>query len=258
MATSVVADLFVLIVGVAVVNEFLAARSRSQWQLVADYALVELSRSCRRVWVELTQGIGVGSREEITRDELRDLALSNEGDDRAAKLAEAAAADPAIAPPAVRAHLAARPAERERAHELGAGPARDAGGRGTQQICPAPCVTRRARPCAVGGGRGPAAHLRRHGERALDRLPHLGADPARLRARGRAARVGAGDQPRARAGPRGLTVAPVRSGSPPSPCPRRPARVPRGSRPLPSRRPAHHAAPRPYRALPRARSRAGA
>jgi hypothetical protein len=94
MATSVVADIFVLIVGVAVVNEFLAARSRSQWRLVADYALVELSRSCRHVWVELTQGIGVGSRQEITRDELRDLALADEGGDRAAKLAEAAAADP--------------------------------------------------------------------------------------------------------------------------------------------------------------------
>jgi hypothetical protein len=93
MATSVVADVFVLIVGVAVVNEFLAARSRSQWQLVADYALVELSRSCRHVWVELTQGIGVGRREEITRDELRDLALSQEGYERAAALAETAAGD---------------------------------------------------------------------------------------------------------------------------------------------------------------------
>src|SRR5829696_3923002 len=36
MATSVVADVFVLMVGVAVVNEFLAARSRRRWQLVAD------------------------------------------------------------------------------------------------------------------------------------------------------------------------------------------------------------------------------
>lgn len=93
MATSVVADVFVLIVGVAVVNEFLAARSRRQWRLVADYALVELSRSCRHVWVELTQGIGVARREEVTRDELRELALSETDEQRLVRLAEAAAGD---------------------------------------------------------------------------------------------------------------------------------------------------------------------
>ena len=95
MATSVAADVFVLIVGVAVVNEFLAARSRRQWQLVADYALVELSRSCRHVWVELTQGIGVGRREEITREELRDLVLADGVAGRVSELAEAAAGDAA-------------------------------------------------------------------------------------------------------------------------------------------------------------------
>jgi hypothetical protein len=75
MATSIVADVLVLIVGVAVVNEFLAARSRSRWQLVAEYGLVELARSCRRVWIGLAERIGLGSRSELTREELHDLVL---------------------------------------------------------------------------------------------------------------------------------------------------------------------------------------
>ena len=71
MATSIVADVLVLIVGVAVVNEFLAARSRERWRLVAEYGLIELARSARRVWVGLAEEIGVGSRAESTREELR-------------------------------------------------------------------------------------------------------------------------------------------------------------------------------------------
>src|SRR5918994_1598462 len=71
MATSIVADVLVLVVGVAVINEFLAARGRSRWQLVADYAMVELARTCRRIWVDLAEQIGVGKRAESTRDELR-------------------------------------------------------------------------------------------------------------------------------------------------------------------------------------------
>jgi len=49
MVTSVVSDILVLIVGVAVVNEFLAARSLRNWRLVANYSLTELSSSCRHV-----------------------------------------------------------------------------------------------------------------------------------------------------------------------------------------------------------------
>jgi uncharacterized membrane protein YcjF (UPF0283 family) len=76
MVTSVVADILVLIVGVAVVNEFLAARSRRHWRRVADYSLSELSSSCRHVWVTLAEAIGVGHREEISREELRALVQS--------------------------------------------------------------------------------------------------------------------------------------------------------------------------------------
>jgi hypothetical protein len=71
MATSVVADVLVLIVGVAVVNEFVAARARRQWSMVADYALVELGSSSRHVWIRLAEEVGIGSRQELTRDEMR-------------------------------------------------------------------------------------------------------------------------------------------------------------------------------------------
>ena len=71
MATSIVADVLVLVVGVAVVNEFITARSRRRWEIVAEYGLVELARSCRRVWIGLAEAIGVGSRTQVTRDELR-------------------------------------------------------------------------------------------------------------------------------------------------------------------------------------------
>jgi ABC-type thiamin/hydroxymethylpyrimidine transport system permease subunit len=47
MVTSVVADILVLIVGVAVVNEFLAARARREWRLLSDYGLVELGETAR-------------------------------------------------------------------------------------------------------------------------------------------------------------------------------------------------------------------
>lgn len=91
MATSIVADVLVLIVGVAVVNEFVTARSRRQWQLVADYALVELASSCRHVWLRLAEQVGVGSRDERTRDEMRALLDSRE---RLHECARSAVRDP--------------------------------------------------------------------------------------------------------------------------------------------------------------------
>ncbi len=77
MATSIIADVLVLIVGVAVVNEFITARSRRSWQLVAEYGLVELARACRRVWIGLAEAIGVGSRRELTREELRQMVATS-------------------------------------------------------------------------------------------------------------------------------------------------------------------------------------
>ena len=75
MATSVLADILVLIVGVAVVNEFLAARSRRRWRLVADYSLVELASECRRVWVRLAETIDLGRRTDLSREDFRALLM---------------------------------------------------------------------------------------------------------------------------------------------------------------------------------------
>lgn len=95
MATSVVADVLVLIVGVAVVNEFVAARARRQWTMVADYALAELASSCRHVWISLAEEIRLGSRQEMTREEIREIV---EDEERLTRCVSAAVSDPESRP----------------------------------------------------------------------------------------------------------------------------------------------------------------
>jgi hypothetical protein len=87
MATSVVADVLVLVVGVAVVNEFLAARARREWRLLADYGLVELGECARHIWVNLAEHVAVGKRETMTLNELRELVRSPQGEEAARALA---------------------------------------------------------------------------------------------------------------------------------------------------------------------------
>ncbi len=93
MATSVIADILVLVVGVAVVNEFLTARARREWRLLSDYGLVELGEIARHTWVMLAQSIGVGKRESLTLNELRGLVRSPEGESAVRELALAVAMD---------------------------------------------------------------------------------------------------------------------------------------------------------------------
>jgi len=93
MATSVVADILVLIVGVAVVNEFLSARARREWRLLSDYALVELGESARHIWVTLAEQVGVGQRESLTLQEMRELVRSPAGKETTRALAHAIAND---------------------------------------------------------------------------------------------------------------------------------------------------------------------
>ena len=93
MATSVIADVLVLVVGVAVVNEFLSARARREWRLLADYGLVELGEAARHTWVMLAQHIGVGKRESLTLREFRELVHSSQGEVTVHELALAAASD---------------------------------------------------------------------------------------------------------------------------------------------------------------------
>src|SRR3954452_22156646 len=93
MVTSVVADVLVLIVGVAVVNEFLASRARREWRLLADYGMVELCEMARHIWGTLAQHIGVGRRESLTLGELRELVRSPGGQDTIRNLAREVAGD---------------------------------------------------------------------------------------------------------------------------------------------------------------------
>jgi hypothetical protein len=95
MATSVIADIAVLIVGVAVVNEFLAARARREWRLLSDYGLVELGEAARHTWVMLAQQIGAGQRESLTLDELRKRVRSPQAENTMRDLALAVATDDA-------------------------------------------------------------------------------------------------------------------------------------------------------------------
>src|SRR3954453_11694771 len=93
MATSVIADLLVLVVGVAVVNEFLSARAQREGRLLSDYGLVELGEVARHTWVMLAQHIGVGQRESLTLNEFRELVRSSEGEATVRELALALASD---------------------------------------------------------------------------------------------------------------------------------------------------------------------
>jgi hypothetical protein len=95
MATSVIADILVLIVGIAVINEFLTARARREWRLLSDYGLVELGEAARHTWVMLAQHIGVGKRESLTLDELRDLVHSRDREGSIRELALTAAREEA-------------------------------------------------------------------------------------------------------------------------------------------------------------------
>src|SRR4051794_25405184 len=78
MATSVLADLLVLVVGVAVVNEFLTARARREWRLLSDYGLVELGEIARHTWGMLAQHVGGGKRGTLTPPEFRGVLHTQE------------------------------------------------------------------------------------------------------------------------------------------------------------------------------------
>src|SRR5512133_2765618 len=95
MATSVIADIAVLIVGVAVVNEFLAARARREWRLLSDYGLIELGEAARHTWVMLAQQIGAGQRESLTLNELSKRVRSPQAENTIRDLALAVAIDDA-------------------------------------------------------------------------------------------------------------------------------------------------------------------
>src|SRR3954451_19625742 len=59
MLTDVVSNVLVLIVGVAVVNEFVSARQTRRWKLVRHAALIEFVYAARPVWVRVTAFLGL-------------------------------------------------------------------------------------------------------------------------------------------------------------------------------------------------------
>jgi hypothetical protein len=93
MVTSIVADVLVLVVGVAVVNEFVSARARREWRLLSDYGLVELGEAARHTWVMLAENIGVGKRETLTLHEFRELVRGEPLEEKLKELALTVAAD---------------------------------------------------------------------------------------------------------------------------------------------------------------------
>jgi hypothetical protein len=102
MLTGILADVLVLLVGVAVINEWLDIRSAERWRTVAYYALVELLYACRDTWVRLCDELGVERGSALSIGELQDVVLSDHG---AAMLRDRAAG--ALADPDARARLVA-------------------------------------------------------------------------------------------------------------------------------------------------------
>ena len=100
MLTSVLADVLVLLVGVAVINEWLDIRSAERWRTVAYYALVELLEASRDTWIRLSHELDVAQGEPMTVMQLSDRVLAEGG---AAMLRDRAAA--ALADPEARARL---------------------------------------------------------------------------------------------------------------------------------------------------------
>jgi hypothetical protein len=94
MVTGIVADVLVLLVGIAVVNEWLDIRASERWRTVAYYALVELMYTSRATWVRLCHQLDVHERPDATIVELRDRVLGEGGFEMLGERAAQALADP--------------------------------------------------------------------------------------------------------------------------------------------------------------------
>lgn len=81
MLTDVVSNVLVLIVGVAVVNEFVTARQTRRWKLVRHAALIEFVYAVRPVWVRVTAFLGLDDQRRPL-DELDAFLRSEPGQDQ--------------------------------------------------------------------------------------------------------------------------------------------------------------------------------
>jgi hypothetical protein len=94
MVTGIIADVLVLLVGVAVVNEWLDIRASERWRTVAYYALVELVYASRDAWVRLCNQLNIHEGEHATILELRNRVLEPGGFEILEVRAAQALADP--------------------------------------------------------------------------------------------------------------------------------------------------------------------
>jgi hypothetical protein len=94
MLTGVLADVLVLLVGVAVVNEWLDIRATERWRTVAYYALVELMYSLRTVWVRLCHELDIHEGRALTIAGLADRVLAANAFSDLEERARRALADP--------------------------------------------------------------------------------------------------------------------------------------------------------------------
>jgi hypothetical protein len=100
MLTGILADVLVLLVGVAVVNEYLDIRSTDRWRTVAYYATVELLYASRDTWVKLAHVLNLHEGEDLSIPDLSQRILAE--DTPALLLSRAAHV---LADPDQRAHL---------------------------------------------------------------------------------------------------------------------------------------------------------
>jgi hypothetical protein len=91
----VLADVLVLLVGVAVVNEWLDIRATERWRTVAYYALVELVYASRGTWVRLCHALDLHEGRSATVEELEERVQAPGGADMLQARAADQLADPA-------------------------------------------------------------------------------------------------------------------------------------------------------------------
>ena len=94
MLTGILADVLVLLVGVAVVNEWLDIRATARWRTVAYYALVELLYASRNTWVRLCHQLDLHEGKDASVDELAERVQSDRGAEMLQQRAAAQLADP--------------------------------------------------------------------------------------------------------------------------------------------------------------------
>jgi hypothetical protein len=74
MLTSLIASLVVLVVTVAVLNEWLARRDRRRWSVLAQYVLFQLVQAARATWSSLVELMEQREIDSVRSDAMRELA----------------------------------------------------------------------------------------------------------------------------------------------------------------------------------------